>query len=141
LDDTIDSKDIAISFIRSPKMQALLDLIEKMAPDEKAVIFSEWTSYLDLIGQELKGEGHKFTRLDGTMKPEERQKAMNEFSTSSPRFMLASLRAAGVGITLVSCLSQTLFAALHHYCHHISLCANPDACQCCVPHEPLVEFG
>ena len=36
---------------RSPKVQALLDAIEKMKPDKKGVIFSQWTSFLDIIQQ------------------------------------------------------------------------------------------
>jgi DNA repair protein RAD5 len=78
----------------------LLDLIETMADDEKAVIFSEWTSFLDIIADALEEEGHEYTRLDGTMSPDERQNSMDRFTRFSPRFILCSLRAAGVGITL-----------------------------------------
>jgi len=37
----------AMKLGRSPKIQALLDAIDEMAPDEKGVIFSQWTSFLD----------------------------------------------------------------------------------------------
>jgi SWI/SNF-related matrix-associated actin-dependent regulator of chromatin subfamily A3 len=77
-----------------------LDLIGDMETDEKGVIFSEWTSFLALIGKELKAEGYTFTRLDGSMNPVERQEAMHQFENGAPRFMLCSLKAAGVGITL-----------------------------------------
>ena len=52
----------------SPKIDALLSLIEgEMGPDEKGVIFSEWTSFLDLLEDALDANGHSFNRIDGTM--------------------------------------------------------------------------
>jgi hypothetical protein len=33
---------------RPPKIQALLDAIDEMAPDEKGVIFSQWTYVLNV---------------------------------------------------------------------------------------------
>jgi SNF2 family DNA or RNA helicase len=34
---------------RAPKIQAMLNAIDEMSSDEKCVIFSQWTSYLDII--------------------------------------------------------------------------------------------
>ena len=48
---------------RSPKFQAILDMIDKMKPDEKGVFFSQWTSCLDLLEVEFKALGHTFTRI------------------------------------------------------------------------------
>jgi SNF2 family DNA or RNA helicase len=87
----------------APKIKALLEAIGEMASDEKAVIFSQWTSYLDVIQNALEAHGHTFTRIDGTMKPLERIEAMEDFSMDeedSPRFILCSLHACGVGINL-----------------------------------------
>lgn len=86
---------------RSPKVQALLDEIDKMAPDEKGVIFSQWTSFLDIIEIELSKEGHTYTRVDGTMSADRRVEAMEDFDTEgcdsmkTPRFILCSLMACG----------------------------------------------
>ena len=91
---------------RSPKIQALLDAIEKMEPDEKGVIFSQWTSFLNIIQDELQAEGHTYTRIDGQMTAAQRLAAMQKFktegcySTKTPRFVLCSLRACGTGINL-----------------------------------------
>ena len=92
---------------RSPKVQALLDAIDQMmAPDEKGVIFSQWTSFLDIIQDELEAVGHTFTRIDGSMNAEKRLEAIRKFSTEqcnsmkTPRFVLCSLRACGTGINL-----------------------------------------
>lgn len=43
-----DSAPSKPSFGRSPKVQALLDAITEMKPDEKGVIFSQWTQFLDM---------------------------------------------------------------------------------------------
>jgi SWI/SNF-related matrix-associated actin-dependent regulator of chromatin subfamily A3 len=48
---------------RSPKIQAVLDAIDQMKPDEKGVIFSQWTSVLDILQAEFEAQGHTFTRL------------------------------------------------------------------------------
>lgn len=70
-----------------------------MKPDEKGVIFSQFTSYLDIIGQELLKEGHTFCRIDGTMSADARQDSMERFDTEgcdslrTPRFILCSLMA------------------------------------------------
>lgn len=91
---------------RSPKHQALLDTIDEMEHDEKGVIFSQWTSHLDLIEAELFRAGHTYTRIDGTMSAEARVQAMEIFETQrtdtmqTPRFILCSLMACGTGINL-----------------------------------------
>jgi len=91
---------------RSPKIQALLQLIDGMEASEKAVIFSQWTSVLDIIAVEFRSLGHTFTRIDGTMDAAARYEAMEDFDTegcddmTTPRFILCSLHACGTGINL-----------------------------------------
>lgn len=88
----------------APKILALLQTIEKMDVDEKAVIFSQFTTFLDRLEPELKAHGHSFTRIDGSMNAASRIEAMREFNKedvmASPRFILCSIRAAGTGINL-----------------------------------------
>jgi SNF2 family DNA or RNA helicase len=89
----------------APKILALLEKIEKHQEKEKAVIFSQFTSYLDIISDSLTDAGYNWTRIDGTMTIHERCQAMQEFQSedeSSPRFILCSLHACGTGITLTS---------------------------------------
>ena len=86
----------------SPKVEALLRFIEmEMKPDEKGVIFSNFTSFLDLIEPTLKEHGITFTRLDGSMSAEKRLEAMSQFDDDDgPRMILCSMKAAGLGISL-----------------------------------------
>jgi SNF2 family DNA or RNA helicase len=61
---------------------------------------------LDIIQTELNEAGHSSTRIDGTMTREARAEAMAKFDTKgtksaeTPRFILCSLKASGVGINL-----------------------------------------
>lgn len=86
-----------------PKIQAMLEAIKGMKRDEKGVIFSQFTSYLDLIGDALKISGHKFVRIDGSVSAEKRISYIHKFNSDqegSPRFILCSLLASGTGINL-----------------------------------------
>lgn len=87
----------------SPKIEALLQSIGQMEPDEKGVVFSQFTSFLDIIEQKLTDAGHVCTRIDGSMRASNRIRAMRSFNSDeegSPRFILCSLLAAGTGINL-----------------------------------------
>jgi SNF2 family DNA or RNA helicase len=85
----------------SPKIRALLNLIKGMDREEKGVIFSQWTSFLDIIGRALDGAGFQHVRIDGSMTTDQRTKAMNKLNhDDGVRFILCSLKAAGVGINL-----------------------------------------
>lgn len=105
-DDDMDEKIDGAVDPRSPKVDALLKSILEMKPDEKAVIFSQYTSFLNILETALESKNHTFTRIDGTMTSQKRQKAMEKFSADAcdspetPRFILCSLKACGVGITL-----------------------------------------
>lgn len=85
-----------------PKILALLKAIQAMKSDEKGVVFSQFTKYLDLIGKAMKDAGHSFVRIDGSVPLQQRSSYINEFNSREnfPRFVLCSLHAAGTGINL-----------------------------------------
>jgi SWI/SNF-related matrix-associated actin-dependent regulator of chromatin subfamily A3 len=90
---------------QSAKTAALLQVLERALEDRKSkvVIFSQWTSFLDIIGDHLVKRGLQYTRIDGTMKTADRDEAIRSLTDSQPvRVMLASLKVAGVGISLVA---------------------------------------
>lgn len=91
------------AFGTPPKICALLNSISKMKSDEKGVIFSQFTSYLDLIGDALTASGHFFCRIDGSVQAKKRIEVINRFNSDerdTPRFILCSLLASGTGINL-----------------------------------------
>jgi SNF2 family DNA or RNA helicase len=93
----VDADEAIQRHDRSPKMQALLDSFEEMKSDEKGVIFSQWTSMLDIVAAEFDELGIVYTRIDGTMNANARADAMRAFDKEStaemeaPRFILCSL--------------------------------------------------
>ena len=84
----------------SSKVDALLEALEDAATNgHKALVFSQWTSLLDLVEPHLKTAGVRFTRLDGSTK--DRGAVVDEFQAAEgPPVLLASLKAGGTGLNL-----------------------------------------
>ncbi|CAJ1964574.1 unnamed protein product [Cylindrotheca closterium] len=98
----VETLDEGEEFGTPPKIRALLQTIgSTVKPDEKAVIFSQFTSYLDIIGSAMKDAGHEFVRIDGSVPSSKRIERISQFTQDGgPRFILCSLLASGVGINL-----------------------------------------
>ena len=89
----------------SSKTQALLSILaaSHKKPGTKTVIFSQWTSFLDIIQYQLEANGYTFARIDGTMSPGRRDMAMHALDTDPEcTIMLASLAVCSVGLNLVA---------------------------------------
>jgi SNF2 family DNA or RNA helicase len=84
----------------STKTELLIDKLEEsVASGHKSLVFSQWTSYLDLIEPHLTEKGFRFVRLDGSTR--DREKVVNEFQRDDgPPIFLISLKAGGVGLNL-----------------------------------------
>ncbi|MGE0173511.1 MAG: DEAD/DEAH box helicase [Oligoflexales bacterium] len=86
----------------SSKIDLLLEkLLEAKAEGHKALVFSQWTSFLDLIEPHLQERGISFIRLDGASK---NRGEITEKFNASPEItvLLMSLKAGGVGLNLTS---------------------------------------
>jgi len=69
----------------------------------KAVVFSQFTSVLNLLQAELIRRKLAFVRLDGSMKHEQRVQAQQSFAGHGHiQVMLCSLKAAGTGLNLTA---------------------------------------
>ncbi|MGK5083881.1 DEAD/DEAH box helicase [Bdellovibrionota bacterium FG-1] len=86
----------------SSKLELLLETLdESIALGHRALVFSQWTSLLDLIEPLLNKAGHSFCRLDGST--QNREAVVKGFQNESgPSVMLISLKAGGVGLTLTA---------------------------------------
>jgi SNF2 family DNA or RNA helicase len=77
--------------------------LEQGEPPLKCVIFSEFTSHLDLIERALTEHEHTFVRIDGTMSLSRRRKVLDALSSDdSVTILLASIKAAGQGLNLTA---------------------------------------
>lgn len=87
---------------RSSKVELLIETLQDSINSEhRSLVFSQWTSLLDLIEPELTAAGIAFLRLDGTTK--NREEIIQKFQDpSGPPVFLLSLKAGGVGLTLTA---------------------------------------
>jgi SNF2 family DNA or RNA helicase len=88
--------------ITSAKVEALLEALENAAADgHKALVFSQWTSFLDLIEPALNNAGIPYNRLDGSTS--DRGAVVERFQAEDgPPVMLISLKAGGTGLNLTA---------------------------------------
>ncbi|KAF3482406.1 DNA repair protein RAD5 [Arthroderma uncinatum] len=101
-----DSNEVDVdSDSSSSKIQALIKILtaKGQAPGTKTVVFSQWTSFLDLIEPQLALNNINFARIDGKMNSAKRDAAMRKL-TLDPEctVMLASLNVCSVGLNLVA---------------------------------------
>ena len=74
---------------------------EAAAEGHKALVFSQWTSLLDLCEPGLRAAGLRFCRLDGSTR--DRAGVVAEFQDpGGPPVMLISLKAGGTGLNLTA---------------------------------------
>lgn len=80
-------------------LQELIRVIK--TTDDKCLVFSQWTSMLDLIEIPLDAHDIKFVRIDGTKSIKERDEAITLFTDKlNIRVCLLSLKSAGLGLNL-----------------------------------------
>ncbi|RPD57037.1 hypothetical protein L227DRAFT_578225 [Lentinus tigrinus ALCF2SS1-6] len=69
----------------------------------KTIVFSQWTSMLDKVEDALEIANIRYDRLDGTMKRDDRTKAMDALKHDPGcEVLLVSLKAGGVGLNLTA---------------------------------------
>ncbi|MEQ8156339.1 MAG: C-terminal helicase domain-containing protein, partial [Clostridiaceae bacterium] len=88
----------------SGKMDAAMELInEHINSGGKLLLFSQFTSALDKIGERLIKEEIKFFHLNGKTKPKDRIRMVQNFNLSQDvNVFLISLKAGGTGLNLTS---------------------------------------
>lgn len=88
----------------SSKVLALLDIMSTLTgnPDNRILVFSQFTSFLELIGQALRREGIDYLYLDGQTSMKERAMLVTKFQTGQCPVFLISLKAGGLGLNLTT---------------------------------------
>jgi superfamily II DNA or RNA helicase len=86
----------------SGKIDALLELLgEAVDGGHRTLVFSQFTSMLDLIAEALDGAGISWTRLDGSTK--DRGAVVDRFQNDATvSVLLISLKAGGTGLNLTA---------------------------------------
>ncbi|HVW59346.1 MAG TPA: DEAD/DEAH box helicase [Puia sp.] len=87
----------------SAKLDELIREIEENTGHHKALVFSQFTSMLELIRGALSERGIPYLYLDGSVPAEERRRSVQQFQEEEDtRVFLISLKAGGVGLTLTA---------------------------------------
>ncbi|KAL6717893.1 hypothetical protein ACLMJK_003978 [Lecanora helva] len=102
--ETSSQPDIDVD-ASSSKVEALLSILKAShkKPGTKTVIFSQWTSFLNIIQAQLSKHGYKHARIDGAMRANQRDASLLALETDPDcTIMLASLAVCSVGLNLVA---------------------------------------
>ncbi|KAL1923656.1 uncharacterized protein VTP21DRAFT_8636 [Calcarisporiella thermophila] len=94
-------KDISLNFTTSTKIEHMLNVLEetrKRDPKEKTIIFSQFTSMLDLIEEHIREKNFVFVRYDGSMSNKAREESLYSLRTDpNVTVMLLSLKCGSLG--------------------------------------------
>jgi len=112
------------------KLQVLDRLLRQLKTGaHRALIFTQMTKMLDVLECFLNFHGHRYLRLDGTTKVEQRQYLMDRFNADARIFcFILSTRSGGVGVNLTgadtvifydSDWNPTMDAQAQDRCHRI----------------------
>ncbi len=85
----------------SAKRAACMELLQSaIEGDHKILVFSQFTSMLELLEQDLKGQGIAYYKITGETKKEERVELVRNFNQNEVPVFLISLKAGGTGLNL-----------------------------------------
>ncbi len=86
----------------SPKVEKSIEIIkDSIQKGQKTLLFSQFTTMLDIIAQKLTDEGISYYMLKGSTKKEERHELTEKFNHDETSVFLISLKAGGTGLNLV----------------------------------------
>ncbi|KAF2243734.1 hypothetical protein BU26DRAFT_523326 [Trematosphaeria pertusa] len=87
----------------STKIRQLLTILEKETDGHKVIVFSQFTSMLDLIEPFLRRAGYNFTRYDGSMRNDLREASLHRLRNDKrTRVLLCSLKCGSLGLNLTA---------------------------------------
>ena len=87
----------------SSKLKACMELIKTMQENkQKVLLFSSFTSVLDLISEECQKAGITYYMLTGSTNKEDRRELVSRFQKDDTTVFLISLKAGGTGLNLTS---------------------------------------
>ena len=104
-DEDCSSSDSEVSnpITTSAKIRHLLEILRRESSTHKFIVFSQFTSMLDLIEPFLQQEKLAFTRYDGSMRNDLREASLDRLrNNSKTRILLCSLKCGSLGLNLTA---------------------------------------
>lgn len=88
----------------SVKTDLLMNELQNNLKDQKVLVFSQFTTMLNLLAEKCKEEGISYYHLDGSTPPEKRQEMVNRFQEegNTHNVFLISLKAGNAGLNLTA---------------------------------------
>ncbi|KAF7861922.1 hypothetical protein EAF04_007803 [Stromatinia cepivora] len=91
------------SIAASTKITHLMKILGKEAARHKFIVFSQFTSMLDLVEPFLRQKGFKYTRYDGGMRNDLREASLDRLrNDENCRVLLCSLKCGSLGLNLTA---------------------------------------
>ena len=89
---------------QSSKIEELMNLLDGIVYNEEnnVIIFSQFTSFLEMVKPEFKKRNWDFLYLDGQTPMDKRKEIVAKFQKGESRIFLSSLKAGGLGINLTA---------------------------------------
>jgi SNF2 family DNA or RNA helicase len=97
----VNSAPVSARQSSSAKLESLMDMLEELlAENRKILLFSQFTSMLGLIEEELAQRGIEYALLTGQTK--DRRTPVQDFQSGKRSIFLISLKAGGTGLNLTA---------------------------------------
>ncbi|KAF5017356.1 hypothetical protein F66182_10724 [Fusarium sp. NRRL 66182] len=89
--------------LASSKIRELIKILQGEVKEHKFIVFSQFTSMLDLVEPFFRKERFRFVRYDGSMKNDEREESLRALRTDpQTRILLCSLKCGSLGLNLTA---------------------------------------
>lgn len=87
----------------STKVDFLMENLEQLIEENhKVLVFSQFTTYLDIIQDKIRARGWKLARIDGSQAIKKRTEQVEAFQNGDAQIFLISLKAGGFGLNLTA---------------------------------------
>jgi SNF2 family DNA or RNA helicase len=87
----------------STKIDFLMETLEQLVEEgHKTLVFSQFTTYLDMIENKIRVAGWKYARIDGSQTIKKRGEQVEKFQNGDAQIFLISLKAGGFGLNLTA---------------------------------------
>ncbi|KAK6834408.1 SNF2 family domain-containing protein [Apiospora arundinis] len=102
-EDVFRNKEKTPTVLASAKIRQLLSILHNEIEDHKFIVFSQFTSMLDIVERFFKKDGIRYVRYDGSMKNDMREAALESLRNDPrTRVLLCSLRCGALGLNLTA---------------------------------------
>lgn len=112
--------------LASAKIRELIKILQGEVREHKFIVFSQFTSMLNLVEPFIRKEGFSFVRYDGSMKNDEREASLRSLRTDDDtRILLCSLKCGSLGLNLTAATRVVILEPFWNPVRSLSLLLSP----------------